>query len=141
MVNGATEATLQIRPLPPQQDRASPWLSLVLHSYETWTVSLWLDNERHSHEYWRRQAAEHRQAAPTCELVVDGVWTAEQAAKFNLADQLKEETLDGSPLTMPSLYGDLLTAAFVEVNWPEIADCLLADFAEQEQPASEVAPG
>ena len=107
-------------------------------NYETWTVSLWMDNERHSHEYWRRQAAEHRQAVPTRQLVADGVWTAEEAAKFNLADQIKEETADDSPLKTPSLYSDLLNAAFGEVNWQEIAGHLLADVAEQEDPESEV---
>jgi len=107
-------------------------------NYETWTVSLWMDNERHSHEYWRRQAAEHRQAAPTRQLVADGVWTAEEAAKFNLADQIKDETADDSPLKTPSLYSDLLNAAFGEVNWQEIAGHLLADVAEQEDPKNEV---
>ena len=78
-------------------------------NYETWAVALWLDNERGSYEYWREQAAEHRRAASTRRQAIEGTWTAEEAAKFTLADQLKGEITDGSPLTEPTLYSDLLT--------------------------------
>ena len=100
-------------------------------NYETWAVSLWLDNERTSYDYWREQAEQHRQKAPTCHQVLDGIWTAAEATKFNLADQLNEVE-DGVPLSEASMYTDLLNASLAEVNWHEIAEHLLADTVEQE---------
>ena len=90
-------------------------------NYETWAVALWIDNERGNYDYWREEAREHRKAAPTCSQVINGIWTAEQAAKFNLADQLKEEIRDNAPDTEASMYTDLLRGALDEVNWNEIA--------------------
>ncbi len=51
-----------------------------------------------------------------------GTWTALEAARFNLADQLKKEVTDGSPLHEPSLYTDLLLASLSNVDWLEIVD-------------------
>ena len=103
-------------------------------NYETWAVALWIDNQKSSCHYWRDEARRHRNDSPTCRQVQDGTWNAEQAATFNLADQLKEETTDASPLAEPTVYSDLLGAAISEVNWSEIAERLLADIAEDEQP-------
>ena len=96
-------------------------------NYETWLVALWLDNERASYEYWRDHAASHRQHAPECKTVESGIWTIQEAAKYNLAEQLKEEVADASPLSESSLYSDLLAAALDEVDWYELADHLLAE--------------
>ena len=103
-------------------------------------VALWLDNERGSYDYWREQAREHRKAAATCSQVRSGIWTAEQAAKFNLADQLKEEIRDNAPDTEASMYSDLLRGALDEVNWHEIAGNWLSDLEdiEEEQEPEEV---
>ena len=103
-------------------------------NYETWTVNLWLDNERGSYEYWREQTREHRKMAASCPQVADGTWTADKAEVFNLADQLKEEITAGSPLQASSLYSDLLGAAISEVNWTEIAEHYLADLRDEEDP-------
>ena len=51
-----------------------------------------------------------------------------------MADQLKEEITDGSPLREASMYADLLGAALSEVNWSEIAEHYLADMQENEHP-------
>ena len=102
-------------------------------NYETWAVALWLDNERGSYDYWREQATRHWQDAPTCCQVQEGVWIAQDAARFKLSDQLREEVADGSPLAEASLYSDLLGAALNEVDWHEIADHLLADVDERDE--------
>jgi hypothetical protein len=47
------------------------------------------------------------------------------AARFNLADQLKEEITDAAPDLGASVYSDLLQAAIDSVNWQEIADNLI----------------
>ena len=96
-------------------------------NYETWAVSLWLDNEQSSYLYWREQAARHRKGGPNSSQVRDGIWTVEEAARFNLADQVKEEVTDASPLCEASLYTDLLGAALSEVDWLEIVDHWLAE--------------
>lgn len=96
-------------------------------NYETWAVSLWVDNEQASYLYWREQAERHRQEAPNASEFRRGILTEEEEARFNLAKQLKEEITDASPLTEASLYTDLLFAALSEVNWAEIADHWLSE--------------
>lgn len=103
-------------------------------NYETWAVALWIDNQKSSYHYWRDEARRHRKDSPTSPQVQDGTWNAEQAAHFNLADQLKAEFRDAAPLAEPTVYSDLLGAALSEVNWSEIAEQLLADIAEDEHP-------
>jgi len=96
-------------------------------NYETWCVVLWIDNEQPSYEYWRAMARRHKREAPTSEGVRSRIWTAEQAARLNLADQLRGEVTDCAPISEATLYTDLLTAALEEVNWREIAENLLEE--------------
>ena len=96
-------------------------------NYETCTVSLWLDNEESTYRYWREQAQRHRETASESSQACDGTWTAEEATKFHLADQLEEEITEGAPLREPSLYNDLLSAALCEVNWQEIPENWLSE--------------
>lgn len=96
-------------------------------NYETWAVALWIDNEITAFRYWREIARNCRRAAPNTEQVKKGIWTPKEAAQFNLADQLKEEITEGHPLNGPSMYADLLSAAFSEVDWHEIAESILAE--------------
>lgn len=100
-------------------------------NYETWAVALWIDSERASYECWRQAAAQARREAPTCRQVADGIWSEENAARFLLADWLKEDITDAAPLTEANVYSDLLNAALAEVNWQEIADHWLASLAEE----------
>jgi hypothetical protein len=96
-------------------------------NYETWAVSLWIDNEQPSYLYWREQAARHRQEAPNSSEVRRGIVNAKQGARYNLAKQLKEEVTDASPLCEASMYADLLGAALSEVDWLEIVDHWLSE--------------
>lgn len=96
-------------------------------NYETWATALWLDNDHATHCYWREATRESRDSATTCEQVKRGTWTAQEAARYNLADRLKAEVTDGSPLDDSSLYSDLLGAALQEVNWDEIVSHWLTD--------------
>jgi len=96
-------------------------------NYETWAVSLWLDNEQSSYLYWREQAARHRQEAPNASDFRRGIVTEEQETRCSLANQLKEEVTDASPLCEASLYADLLGAALGEVDWMEIVDHWLSE--------------
>ena len=95
-------------------------------NYETWAVHLWLNNEESTYRYWREQAEKWTTQALHLPQVLTGDWTAEQAQRFRLADQLQEEFEDASPLTEPTAYTDLLNSAIGEVNWHEIAEAFLA---------------
>jgi hypothetical protein len=91
-------------------------------NYETWAVSLWLDNEEPSYRHWTGRAR---------------WWKGREDAASRLAEELKEELQDGNRLGEPSVYGDLLSAALSGVNWQEIAEGYLdavgdADGADQE---------
>lgn len=97
-------------------------------NYETWATALWLDNEQATQDYWRERARECREEAPASSQVEESIWTIDQAARFTLADALKEEVSEGTPVTAEaSLYADLLEAALQQVNWHEIAEHYLTD--------------
>lgn len=96
-------------------------------NYETWAVGLWLDNDQGSYHYWREEVARHRREASNASLVRRGIVTEEQVARCNLANQLKEEVTDASPLQGASVYVDLLGAALSEVDWLEIVDHWLSE--------------
>lgn len=96
-------------------------------NYETWAVSLWLDNDATSYHYWRGELQRHKRCASADPRVQAGTWTAEEAARFNLADQLKDEVTDAAPLEGATVYADLLNAALGEVNWQEIVDAWMTE--------------
>lgn len=99
-------------------------------NYETWAVALWIDNDQGSYNYSRDMARTVRQDAPTSSQVEDGIWTVEQAERFNLADQLKEWQEDEMPELEASVWTDLLRSAFGEVDWHEIAANFLEDLED-----------
>jgi hypothetical protein len=99
-------------------------------NYETWLVGLWLDNDAGSYEYWRDQAEEHWREAPSTEEVKKGTWSRENATKYNLADQIKEEIEDNTPLSNAGLYTDLLNGALSEVRWDEVAENFMSNIEE-----------
>jgi hypothetical protein len=84
-------------------------------NYETWAVSLWIDNEESSYRYWRGEAGRYQH---DIEDQLDAVRV--------LATQLKQEISDNAPTDAPNVYSDLLTAALSDVNWAEIAENLLS---------------
>lgn len=96
-------------------------------NYETWVTALWLDNVYETHCVWQAETRECRDAAPQAEQVAKGDWSVEEAARFILADRLKDAVEKDSPLQEGSLYSDLLGAALQDVNWSEIAYNWLAD--------------
>ena len=124
--------------LPPDFEPARQWIKKSLEApaegyngwknYETWAVALWIDNDEGTYHYRREMTEEARIGAPRASQVVEGVWTAEQAARFNLADALKEWVTDAlMPELEASLASDLLGAALSEVDWDEIAENYLSE--------------
>lgn len=90
-------------------------------NYGTWAVFIWFDNDQASHNHWCDVARQHREMSATRQQVLSGTWTAADAAKYHLADQLKEKITAGAPDVLEGAYSDLLDAAFDEVRWDEIA--------------------
>lgn len=72
-------------------------------NYETWCVSLWIDNEEGSYNQSREMA---RDSESTIEL----------------ADALKDWIEESAPEMDASVWSDLLNAALSEVDWYEIAE-------------------
>jgi hypothetical protein len=74
-----------------QSERYNGW-----KNYETWAVALHLDNDYGTYTMVRERADEIKSEAPDHHNV-PSIWTADEAARFELADYLKElaETLTG----------------------------------------------
>ena len=89
-------------------------------NYETWAVSLWLDNDQESHEYWRERTRAH------VDLAEEDENDLEQAG-LDLAIELRE-TLEENMPEVEGLWADLLNAALCEVVWYEIAKDWLAEY-------------
>lgn len=91
-------------------------------NYETWLVSLWIDNEQGSHEYWHeaaREAISDAKAGKGNEFAE----TLEQKAYLLLADRMKSEFDDArDDQNLNGMWSDMLKGAFEEVNWNRIAE-------------------
>lgn len=109
-------------------------------NYETWCVTLWLENDQSTYAYWREHARQQVATAPRSSHMHNGCWTADEAAKFLLADQLKQEFDEANPLDKADVWADLLGAALDEVDWHEVADQFLTDFLTDAPSASEDEP-
>ena len=82
-------------------------------NYETWAVSLWLDNEEGSYSYAGELAGESTEEAEDEQYL---------EAKHILGDKLKRWMEESMPDLGGTLWADLLNAAFSEVDWTEIAE-------------------
>lgn len=97
-------------------------------NYETWCVSLWLNNEEGSYRHCRMLAREMANAADDSSLVSDGIWTIEEATRNLLADALREFLEKLNPLSaQASVFTDLIQAALSDVDWHELADVFLEE--------------
>ena len=103
-------------------------------NHATWAVAIWLDSDRDRHLYWCAQSRKCREDAPRAEAVLQGVTPAEEAAKYFLSEQLREEIAEDAPGVFKGAYSELLKAALAEVNWDEIADHYLATSSEATSP-------
>jgi hypothetical protein len=92
---------------------------------------LHLDNEQALYYYWRETAAAAHKSAPEAKQAKLSIWTAQQAARFALADKLKDSfEREGEGVESVGVFGDLITAALGRVDWNAIAEALLEDCEE-----------
>ena len=81
-------------------------------NYQTWNVSLWLDNNEDTYHHVRRMADIFKLGDTSWEFV----------------DWLKNHVENTNPLAdNASVYSDLLGHALASVNWNEIADNILEE--------------
>lgn len=96
-------------------------------NYETWVVSLWMDNDEYSQNHWIRTARyvyEHdAKEQPYFTKMEDAVYILADRLKTD-HEEAKDEILERLELAS-SLWADLLGAALSETNWREIAERLL----------------
>jgi hypothetical protein len=89
-------------------------------NYETWLIALYISNDEGEQNLWTNQAR--------------------AMSESKLADALKEyheEAAEAGKESLPYFAQDLLSAAFSEVNWREIAkDLQEEEAAESEEEAA-----
>lgn len=92
-------------------------------NYETWNVSLWIDNDGLS-ELVQEWATEQLQDAIDHECS-----DPREEAKVELSELIKDYIVDGEgyPENISGLYADLLNASLRVVNWYEIASHYVDD--------------
>lgn len=96
-------------------------------NYETWVVSLWMDNDEGAQSYWRDEAISSLADASRTE---SETLTAKEEAAQILADRIKEQHEEAQP-EVSGVFADLINAALSEVNWSEIAEKLVDDAADE----------
>jgi hypothetical protein len=88
-------------------------------NYETWAMSLWMDNDEGSYSHARALAAE---------IIEEH---EEEDRRYVLADALKVWQEEDMPDLPASVWSSLLNASFSEVDWFEIAGNLIEEETEE----------
>lgn len=95
-------------------------------NYETWATALWIDSEQALYSAACEMATVQAETAGKDPHTVSGMWTEQETARYQLADELKEWVEESLlPDLDASLAADLLNAAVSEIDWSEIADYYL----------------
>ncbi len=102
---------------------------------ETWSVHQWWTSDSPGmYEHWYNRAKEYVLHVNTRQQVIDGIWTEQQAAKYLLADEMKDSLKEGQTIWVnsekASLLSDLLTTALGRVDWYEVAESFLQTVRE-----------
>ena len=82
-------------------------------NYDSWCVSLWIDNDQGYQEYWRESCEE------ACK---------DKGNRDDAVNEIRRQLRDLHEENMPEVtgvYRDLLTAALGNVDWYEIAEKLV----------------
>ena len=107
-------------------------------NHATWCVNLHLSNNEEWQNERQAQTEDAWNDAPDSDQVKSGIWSIEEARRFNLAATLKnwvEEILfpdrPGEPQDDDLFQMDMLRGYLDDVNWNELADHAIADYAAE----------
>lgn len=95
-------------------------------NYFTWACALWLENDYPDYRGMQEVVAEVKAEIDSDENVLKGIWTAERAIVFRLADKIRDIITENSP-GVKGMYSDFLTRAISMVDFQEVAESILAE--------------
>ena len=96
-------------------------------NYETWSVHLWLTNERQMYDLICSFVG-HAKHLTEVEDDKQSILSRDEQIKNHLAAMIRTVVESGNPLNEDgSLYRDLLVAALSDVNWFEIARAFIEE--------------
>ena len=103
------------------------------YNYETWNLKLWLDNDEGTYNMVQEKAKALIKKYEG-DHIEDAATELEKFSKVDsdLADWLKEYTLENMPELKASFYSDVLSASIREVNFHEIAKHICDDILNEE---------
>jgi hypothetical protein len=95
-------------------------------NYETWCAKLWIDTDEFTYLSATEMAEEVAKDGPQA---ICGTQVFREP-QFILAARLKEWFEEMQPEMAASVWLDLLNAAISEIDWNEIAESYLSEYAE-----------
>ncbi len=100
-------------------------------NHETWHVALVINNDQVSQDYGLELARINSESAAKDQNVIDGIWTEQQAARYRLADDLKDWVEGQLPDLGDNYHAQaFMRSGFEAVEWTEVADNLLTAFID-----------
>ena len=104
-------------------------------NYETFGFYTTTMNDQETADKLSKLARRIRGHAPDRDEVRDGTWTEEEAARFWLADRLKDEYEEAAEQRggYGTVWGSLLGAALGRVDWQQVAQGLLNNIKEEDE--------
>lgn len=108
-------------------------------NYATWGVALVLDNDEGTYNEVNERAASLSRNVDLHPNVMSGIWSREDAIRFDLAEHVKDFTeelcgLGGEAYGLPEpsmMAQQVIAAGLADVDWQEIADHYLSALAER----------
>jgi len=98
---------------------------------ETFHAALIINRSREDYTYYRNMKEEMLNSGRWSERVTSGVWTVEQYALYMVEDAMKDDyecKMEKAVCQITGeLYRELLTVAFQQINWKEVAEAILVD--------------
>lgn len=88
-------------------------------NYETWLVSVWIDNDQGSIDFWVDVAKHHYNIAEDRKY-----FTKREEAVISFAEDMKQWYEDNTPEysdDISGLWSDMINAALAIVDWHELA--------------------
>ena len=102
-----------------------PGTSRAWANDKTYETSCWLKEGLRGH-YWLEQARRHKFDAAYRREIHEMTWTAQEMARFRLAQQLETEIMEEAFLHELSPGDEIGAEELLAVDWGKVADDLLA---------------